>query len=93
MHQRLADNKRYGYTLALKIKYGNYETITRSRTRDSLLREPGEILQLSLDLLAAHLDLNRPVRLLSTTISNLAHPQSFQQLTLDLSASDRREYE
>lgn len=93
VHQRLTENKRYGYTLTLKIKYGNYETITRSRTRDSLIREPAEILQLSRDLLSAHLDLNRSVRLLGITISNLAHPQSFQQLALDLSASDRCERE
>ena len=89
VHRRLAENKRYGYTLTLKIKYGNYETITRSRTRDSLIRELAEILQLSCDLLWAHLDVSRTVRLLGITISNLAHPQSFQQLTLDLSLSDR----
>lgn len=73
----------------LKIKYGNYETITRSRTRESLIQEPEEILQLARDLLSAHLDVNRPVRLLGITISNLAHPQSFRQLTPDLSLRDR----
>ncbi len=89
VHQRLAENKRYGHTLTLKIKYGNYETITRSRTRASLIRELAEILQLSRDLLSAHVELNRSVRLLGITISNLAHPQSFQQLALDLSSSER----
>lgn len=87
--QRLSANKRYGYTLTLKIKYGNYETIMRSRTRENLIQEPEEILQRARDLLSAHLDVKRPVRLLGITISNLAHPQSFQQLMLDLSLGDR----
>ncbi|MDB9527742.1 DNA polymerase IV [Oscillatoria sp. CS-180] len=84
VHQRLTQNQHYGYTITLKIKYGNYETITRSRTLDSLIREPEAILQLSRNLLSAHIDPSRPVRLLGITISNLENPQVFQQLTLDL---------
>ncbi|MGB3295066.1 MAG: DNA polymerase IV [Phormidesmis sp.] len=89
VHQRLRANNRYGYTLTLKIKYGNYETITRSRTLTSLIQAPEEILRLSRDLLCVHLDFSRPVRLLGITVSNLANPQRFQQLTLDLSPADR----
>ena len=87
VHQRLRTNNRYGYTLTLKIKYGNYEIITRSRTLASLIRDPEEILRISRDLLTVHLDLSRSVRLLGITISNLADPAAFQQLSLDFSPS------
>lgn len=62
VHQRLKTNQRNGYTITLKVKYGNYETITRSRTLESLIREPEEILRYARDLLSAHLDFNRSVR-------------------------------
>ncbi|MGB3767765.1 MAG: DNA polymerase IV [Phormidesmis sp.] len=84
VHQRLKANQRNGYTITLKVKYGNYETMTRSRTLERLVQESEEILQQACDLLAAHLDFSRPVRLLGITVSNLADPQSFEQLTLDL---------
>ena len=83
VHQRLEKNKRVGYTITLKVKYGNYEAMTRSRTLESLIREPEEILRQAQDLLSTHLDFSRPVRLLGITVSNLVDPQSFEQLTLD----------
>lgn len=84
VHQRLDTHKRCGYTVTLKVKYGNYEMMTRSRTLENLVREPEEILKQAQDLLSAHLDLSRPVRLLGITISNLVDSHSFEQLTLDL---------
>ncbi len=84
VHQRLKENQRTGYTITLKVKYGNYEIITRSRTLESLIQEPEEILRYAHDLLSAHLDFSRSVRLLGITVSNLVDPQSFEQLTLDL---------
>ena len=62
VYQRLLANKRWGYTITLKVKYGNYEAMTRSRTLESIIREPDEILRQALDLLDAHLDFSRSVR-------------------------------
>ncbi len=84
VHQRLVKHKRNGYTLTLKIKYNNYDTVTRSRTLTTLIEEKKEIFQLAKTLLASHLEEARPVRLLGITLSNLAEPQAHSQLTLRL---------
>ncbi len=84
VHQRLANNKRSGYTLTLKIKYNNYDTITRSRTLEIPIQKAIEILPLAKSLLAVHLEKKRPVRLLGITLSNLAEPQLHRQLSFNL---------
>lgn len=83
VHQRLLKNKRSGYTLTLKVKYDNYETMTRSRTLETPIQSVAEMLPLAQGLLAAHIEPNRPVRLLGITISNLAQPQAHRQLSFD----------
>ncbi|MEO0407467.1 MAG: DNA polymerase IV, partial [Cyanobacteria bacterium P01_A01_bin.135] len=35
---RMARHQRYGYTLTLKVKYANYQQVTRAQTGDELLR-------------------------------------------------------
>ncbi|MEL7070716.1 MAG: DNA polymerase IV [Cyanobacteria bacterium J06581_3] len=84
VYQRLLKNKRNGYTLTLKIKYDNYDTVTRSKTLETPIKEQAEILQLATALLSTHLEQNRSVRLLGITLSNLAEPQSHSQLRLEL---------
>ena len=84
VHQRLAQHKRGGYTLTLKIKYDNYDCITRSRTVETLIQSVADILPLATSLLFAHLVPNRPVRLLGITLSNLTEPQGYRQLSFEL---------
>ncbi len=84
VHQRLLKNKRNGYTLTLKIKYDNYDTITRARTLETPIREQEEIFQLAKGLLVTNLEKHRPVRLLGITVSNLVSPQPYSQLSLAL---------
>jgi len=84
VHQRLVKNKRSGYTLTLKIKYNNYDTITRSRTLESPIQAVSDILPLAQTLLKTHLTPNRPVRLLGITLSNLSDADSHKQLSLGL---------
>lgn len=84
VHQRSLANERSGYTLTLKIKYNNYDTITRSRTLTTPIQSVAEILPLAQSLLAAHLDPSRPVRLLGITLSNLSGHKSHRQLSFDL---------
>lgn len=71
VHQRLAGNRRSGYTLTLKIKYANYQQITRSHTINDALQGADEIFDLGKELLLTHLDKHQSVRLLGLTISNL----------------------
>ncbi|KAI9132928.1 DNA polymerase IV [Acaryochloris sp. CCMEE 5410] len=71
VHLRLAENQRSGYTLTLKVKYANYQQITRSRTVDHPLFEVDEILALGKELLQVHIDAQQAVRLLGLTLANL----------------------
>mgnify|MGYP001794549908 CR=1 FL=1 len=84
VYQRLLKNKRNGYTLTLKVKYDNYDMMTRSRTLETPIREKAEIFSMAKGLLSTHLEKTRPVRLLGITISNLTAPQPYSQLRLEL---------
>lgn len=67
----LRQQHRGGYTLTLKIKYGNYCQITRSYTQSQPIRDPQMLLSLGQSLLQHHLDQSQSVRLLGLTVSNL----------------------
>ena len=84
VYQRLQKNQKNGYTLTLKIKYNNYDVVTRARTLETLIQTKTEILQLAKGLLITHLERDRPVRLLGITLSNLSRPQPYSQLSLKL---------
>jgi DNA polymerase IV len=84
LHQRLVKNKRSGYRLTLKIKYNNYEVITRSRTLDTPIQAMAEILPLAKSLLISNVTPGRPVRLLGITVAQLADPQGHHQLSFNL---------
>ncbi|MEL6551838.1 MAG: DNA polymerase IV [Cyanobacteria bacterium J06621_11] len=84
VYQRLQKNKKQGYTLTLKIKYNNYDVITRARTLETPIQTQTEILQLAKGLLVTNVTRDRPVRLLGITLSNLTSPLAHSQLTLQL---------
>ncbi len=84
---RMAKHQRYGYTLTLKIKYANYQQITRAQTLDILLKDRDQLYSQAVALLEENLDRSRKVRLLGLTVSNLVEPiiaPGYQQLCLDL---------
>jgi len=70
-----------GRTVTLKVRYGDFTTITRSST----LREPTDranIVRSTAEALLAKLDLGPGVRLLGVSVSQLGEPVA-QQLSLD----------
>lgn len=71
---RMDKHQRYGYTLTLKVKYADYQQMTRAQTVEWLLRDAETLYSMAKDLLRAHLDPTRKVRLLGLTVSNLATP-------------------
>jgi DNA polymerase-4 len=84
--ERLEEQRRGGYTLTLKIKYGDYHQVTRSHTNPQPLRTAATIYAQAQSLLRQHLEPAAPVRLLGISISNLeplASELQFVQLTLD----------
>ena len=74
-----------GRTVTLKVRYGDFTTLTRSRTAPAGLADGPAIAGLALALLG-EVDLSAGVRLLGVGVSNLAVAASgpAQQLSLDL---------
>lgn len=61
-------------TVTLKVRYGDFSTITRSHSLPEPLAEAEEITRWARELLAATEAGTRPVRLLGVSTSNLLHP-------------------
>jgi len=60
-----------GQTITLKVKYADFQTVTRSFTRDEPISDATEMLQLAEELLEKTAAGQRAVRLLGLTISHL----------------------
>lgn len=83
---RLQEQQRRGHTLTLKVKYANYQQITRSRTFAVALGPESPIVPWAQEMLLAHIDRGQPVRLLGLTLSNLepTGEPDYLQLSLEL---------
>jgi DNA polymerase-4 len=68
---RLRNEKLYARCITLKIRYANFDTITRSRTLSAPTCFDREIFQVARDLLRQNLARNRAVRLLGVSASAL----------------------
>ena len=75
-----------GRTVTLKVKYADFQQITRSRTVQSPVADQLTLVQLSLDLLSSLMPLSRAVRLLGVSLSSLQTPTTtpMGQLSLNL---------
>ncbi len=85
--ERMDRNKAYGRTLTLKIKYADYQQITRSRTMPDLIQDVHIIFNLAKELLLATSVGRKKVRLLGISISNLQGEdaeKNYVQLSLEL---------
>lgn len=68
----LTKKKRMGKTIVLKVKYHDFEVITRSKTLSKFPRSAEEVFKISCDLLVRKTKAGKkPVRLLGLGISNL----------------------
>lgn len=89
VYQRLRKHQTRGRTLTLKIKFADYQQITRSCTLLEWIEKEEQISDLANDLFDhAGLD-GQKVRLLGIAISNLdnvASPLRYEQLVLELGA-------
>ena len=74
-----------GKTLTLKLRFNDFETITRSRTLGHMVSTPEEIMLICHEMLLKELPAIKGIRLIGLTISNLENQQvqAPQQLTLD----------
>ncbi len=92
---RLTQQHQSGQTLTLKIKYADYQQITRSRTFSDRLQSAPDLATIARELLVTHVGDRKKVRLLGISISNLhsrqtPHPPplTYHQLSLTLSPLD-----
>jgi DNA polymerase-4 len=80
----LAEHQQVGYTLTVKVKYANFEQVTRCQTMASPLRTVADLQPLLPVLLARTEAGRRPVRLLGVIVSNLEEIFMDPQGELDL---------
>lgn len=71
-----------GRTVTLKVRYDDFETVTRSQTLPSPLQNTGELEAVSLALLSDTEAGDRPVRLLGVTVSALLNEREGEQLEI-----------
>jgi DNA polymerase-4 len=72
-----------GRTVTLKVKFNDFEIITRSRSVPVVVSSRGELERLSVALLQAEMPLPKPVRLLGVSLSSLS-PEDRAEPQLDL---------
>ncbi|MNE45291.1 DNA polymerase IV [compost metagenome] len=73
-----------GKTVTVKIKYSDFQQITRSRTVSHFFGAEAEVLENASHLLATAFPFRKPVRLLGVTISNLGEGTKSAEQQLDL---------
>ena len=73
-----------GRTLTLKIKYSNFQQITRSHTLSQPTNQAHRLAEIASHLLFKGTEVgHRPVRLLGVSVSNLIHPEDPIQLSFE----------
>ena len=84
LQQRIERADNPGRTLTLKVKYADFQTVTRSKTTDHDIVTAAEMLALVVPLLADTAALTKKVRLLGLGVSNLKREQEQQRMELIL---------
>jgi DNA polymerase-4 len=75
VEHRLSEHGKSGHTVTLKLKYADYELITRSRTQQRYLKTSNELFVIAAELLHHNLDPDKEVRLLGVTVSGFAEAE------------------
>lgn len=79
---RLKHHRLGARTVQVKLRYGDFTTLTRQISVEEPLIEPGEIYRLGCFLLAREKLVSRPLRLLGLGVSGLCEPANRQLLLL-----------
>lgn len=82
--RRMQRSKAFGKTVTLKIKFSDFEIITRSKSSQSVLLEESLISKVAYELLNNELPFEQGIRLMGVSISNLVFAEEMEgrQLTL-----------
>ncbi len=86
LFRKAESKKSLGRTLTLKVKYSDFQQLTRSKTEEEKIKSETEMLQLARALLNL-VPLNKGIRLLGLSFSNIKEQEQkkplYLQLTLD----------
>lgn len=85
LKQRIDSKQSYGRTLTLKVKYADYQQVTRSKTLMQPIDSTEMILHLATELLELTEVEQKQVRLLGLALSNLQHESQAEYVQLALS--------
>lgn len=84
LKQRIDSKRSYGRTLTLKVKYADYQQITRSKTIAQPIDSLDLIWQLAIELLSLTEIEQKQVRLLGLAVSNLNEAEAAEYVQLSL---------
>lgn len=73
----------FGRTATVKIKYGDFQQITRSRSLTGLIDSRAQLHAMSLALIRSVLPTPKGIRLVGVTVSNFAAPRDAAELPFD----------
>lgn len=79
----LKNHQKHGQTVVLKVRYDNYETITRRRTLSEYVEAAEDIFFHAQLIWEEFAESNQSIRLLGVTVTNL-DPRTFETISLDL---------
>jgi len=80
--ERLKDYRLAAHTVQVKVRYGDFTTLTRQVSVEDPLTEPGEFYRLGCFLLGREKLVCRPLRLIGLGVSNLREPTVRQLILL-----------
>ena len=69
--RRIAEKEITGRTVTLKVKYGDFQILTRAKSLDRAVAGREEFLEIGIALLRTLLPVAKGIRLLGLTLSNL----------------------
>nr|WP_319401533.1 DNA polymerase IV [uncultured Carboxylicivirga sp.] len=81
--KRLARSGKSGKTITLKVKFDNFEQMTRSKTVEYLIKTEKQLNEL-VQMVLREAPINRPVRLLGLTVSNFPEDRMVDALQLEI---------
>ncbi|MBH5321842.1 DNA polymerase IV [Aurantiacibacter sediminis] len=73
---RIADKQAKGRTVTLKVKFNDFQIMTRARSLDAPVTDRAQFAAIAHEILEAELPLAMPIRLMGLTLSNLERGES-----------------
>ncbi|RJY09922.1 DNA polymerase IV [Aurantiacibacter aquimixticola] len=74
--ERIAAKEAKGRTVTLKLKFNDFQIMTRTRSLDKAVADKAQFSDIAHEILAAELPLPMPIRLMGLTLSNLERGES-----------------